>query len=81
MSTSASARYSNPYLAGVGIGLVLLAAYAIAGRGLGASGAFASVATAGAEAVQGPARTAANPAFAPYLTDGTGRCRTGWCWS
>jgi uncharacterized membrane protein YedE/YeeE len=36
-------RYSDPYLAGIGIGLVLLAAYALAGRGLGASGAFSSV--------------------------------------
>jgi len=36
-------RYSDPYLAGVGIGLVLLTAYALAGRGLGASGAFSSV--------------------------------------
>ena len=40
-------RYADPYVAGVGVGLVLLAAYAIAGRGLGASGAFASVAAAG----------------------------------
>ena len=36
-------RYSDPYLAGIGIGLVLLAAYVVAGRGLGASGAFSSV--------------------------------------
>lgn len=35
--------YSDPYLAGVGIGAVLLAAYVVVGRGLGASGAFASV--------------------------------------
>ena len=35
--------YSNPYLAGAGIGLALLAAIVLAGRGLGASGAFASV--------------------------------------
>jgi uncharacterized membrane protein YedE/YeeE len=41
--------YVNPYLAGVGIGLVLLTAYATAGRGLGASGAFASVVAAGSE--------------------------------
>jgi uncharacterized membrane protein YedE/YeeE len=32
----------NPYLAGVFLGLVLLAAYFISGRGLGASGAFKS---------------------------------------
>jgi len=34
--------YSDPYLAGVGLGLVLLASFVITGRGLGASGAFAS---------------------------------------
>jgi uncharacterized protein len=32
--------YSDPYLAGIGLGLVLLASFAFAGRGLGASGAF-----------------------------------------
>lgn len=34
--------YMNPYLAGFGLGLVLLSSYLIMGRGLGASGAFAS---------------------------------------
>lgn len=32
--------YMNPYLAGFGLGLVLLAAFTVAGRGLGASGAI-----------------------------------------
>lgn len=39
-----SKPYSDPYLAGTGLGLTLLAAFALAGRGLGASGAFTSVA-------------------------------------
>lgn len=39
-----SKPYSDPYVAGTGLGLVLLAAFALAGRGLGASGAFTSVA-------------------------------------
>lgn len=34
--------YWNPYLAGIGLGLVLLAAFVLVGRGLGASGAFSS---------------------------------------
>jgi uncharacterized membrane protein YedE/YeeE len=34
--------YSNPYLAGIGLGLVLLSAFVLMGRGLGASGAFNS---------------------------------------
>jgi len=36
-------KYLNPYLGGVLLGLVLLAANFISGRGLGASGAFKSV--------------------------------------
>jgi len=38
--------YSDPYLAGIGLGLVLLSAYVWVGRGLGASGAFSSVVVA-----------------------------------
>lgn len=34
------ARYTNPYVAGVGLGLILLAAFVISGTGLGASGAM-----------------------------------------
>jgi uncharacterized membrane protein YedE/YeeE len=45
---SASARndtgaYADPYIAGVCLGLVLLSAFVLVGRGLGASGAFAAV--------------------------------------
>ena len=36
--------YADPYVAGAGLGLVLLASFAFAGRGLGASGAFTTVA-------------------------------------
>lgn len=59
--------YSDPYLAGFGLGLVLLAAFAIAGRGLGAVGAFAGTA-AGATAALAPKAAAASPAFSRYLT-------------
>ncbi len=38
--------YADPYVAGVALGLVLLAAFVFAGRGLGASGAFTRVAGA-----------------------------------
>ncbi len=62
--------YWNPYVAGVGLGLVLLAAFVVMGRGLGASGAFASTITAGLNAVA-PDHVAGNPAFAEYLKDGT----------
>jgi hypothetical protein len=63
-------RYADPYAAGVAIGLVLLASYAIAGRGLGASGAFSSVVATGMAVVDGTQNVAAAPATAPYLTDG-----------
>ena len=36
-------EYMNPYLAGFGLGLVLLATFVILGRGLGASGAFSAL--------------------------------------
>jgi uncharacterized membrane protein YedE/YeeE len=63
-------RYSDPYVAGIGIGLVLLAAYSIAGRGIGASGAFSAVVATGMAAVAGSQSVAASPATAPYLTNG-----------
>jgi uncharacterized membrane protein YedE/YeeE len=58
--------YADPYVAGAGLGLVLLAAFAIAGRGLGASGAFAGSA-AGVVAAVAPARAASSALFARYL--------------
>jgi uncharacterized protein len=62
--------YTDPYLAGIGVGLVLLAAYVVVGQGLGASGAFASVVASGTAALQGTARAAMVPAVAPYLPFG-----------
>ena len=71
-------RHADPYLAGVGIGCVLLAAYALAGQGLGASGAFASVAAALTAAAVGTTEAAASPAVAPYLPDGLARPLRDW---
>jgi len=67
VSAGAAPRaYADPYLAGAALGLVLLAAFVLVGRGLGASGAFASVA-AGFVALVAPARAAASPLFAHFL--------------
>ncbi|MCX6262257.1 MAG: hypothetical protein NTY95_15745, partial [Bacteroidia bacterium] len=44
-------KYLNPYLGGVLLGLVLLSANFIAGRGLGASGAIKSVVATSIKAV------------------------------
>jgi len=59
--------YADPYVAGVALGLVLLSAFVLTGRGLGASGAFATTAAATVAAVA-PARAAANPYFSRYLS-------------
>ncbi|MEO5625221.1 MAG: YeeE/YedE thiosulfate transporter family protein [Dokdonella sp.] len=68
MSAPRSPRgYADPYLAGVALGLVLLASFVLVGRGLGASGAFASVA-AGTTALIAPEQAAASPLFAHYLS-------------
>jgi len=69
-----SSPYSNPYRCGVGLGLVLLAAYVVMGRGLGASGAFASSVAGVANAIA-PAATHANFYFAGYLEAGGGPWR------
>ena len=58
--------YADPYLAGAALGLVLLAAFLITGRGLGASGAFTTTPAGLTDAVA-PARAAGSPLFARYL--------------
>lgn len=65
-----SARpYADPYVAGTGLGLVLLAAFVVSGGGLGASGAFTASA-AGLVAAVSPERAAASPLFARHLGGG-----------
>ncbi len=59
-------RYADPYVAGTGLGLVLLAAYTLTGHGLGASGAFSTSAAGLVDAVA-PALAASNPLFTRYL--------------
>jgi hypothetical protein len=60
----------NPYLAGIGLGLVLLAAFVLVGRGLGASGAFNST-IAWLVSLAAPGYAHANEFLAPYLTGDT----------
>lgn len=69
MSEPAPRPWTSPYLAGVGVGVVLLLAYVIVGRGLGASGAFSAVVASGV-AVAAPEHAAANPALSAYLAAG-----------
>ncbi len=69
--------YMNPYLAGIGLGLTLLAAFVLVGRGLGASGAFNSV-LAWVVAAVAPEHARANEFIAGYLGDGTTSPLKSW---
>ena len=69
--------YMNPYLAGIGLGLVLLASFVLVGRGLGASGAFNSVIAWAVNAVA-PEHAKSNEFIAGYLGDGTSSPLKSW---
>ena len=69
-----AAPYASPYLAGVGIGIVLLLSFVLMGRGLGASGAFSSVVTA-AVGTAAPDHAANNAFYARYLDGGASPLR------
>ncbi len=60
----------NPYLAGIGLGLVLLTAFVVMGRGLGASGAFTSVVAVGVNAVS-PTHAQTSDFYKEYLPANT----------
>jgi len=68
--SKAPSPYSNPYLAGIALGLVLLAAFVLVGRGLGASGGFSALVAAGLNAVA-PAHAQGLEWLANYLVPGT----------
>jgi hypothetical protein len=61
----------NPYVAGIGLGLVLLASFVVMGRGLGASGAMSSLVALGVDAVA-PTHARANDFYVGYLEGGLG---------
>ncbi len=69
--------YWNPYLSGIGLGLVLLAAFVIMGRGLGASGAFSTLISTGVAQVA-PEHAANNSFYSGYLGDGTTHPLKDW---
>jgi len=71
------APYTNPYLAGFGLGLVLLAAFLLMGHGLGASNAVVSLVTAGVGAVA-PAHARGSAFFREYLGETPGSTLETW---
>ena len=72
-----SKRYLNPYLGGVLLGLVLLAANFVSGRGLGASGALKSVIVTGMETVA-PAASDASGFVQEYKDSHSGNPMKTW---
>jgi hypothetical protein len=81
MNTTTAERrpepYMNPYLAGIGLGLVLLAAFVLVGRGLGASGAFNAI-IAWAVNLMAPEHARSNEFIAGYLGDGSSSPLKSW---
>ncbi len=71
MNVAKPAPFMNPYLAGIALGLVLLATFVFVGRGLGASGAFSTVVAVGVEKIA-PAHAHANSFYRGYLDNGFG---------
>ena len=67
----------NPYLAGIGLGLVLLAAFVIMGRGLGASGAFSSFVTFGVHTIAAE-HAQSNAFYKEYLSTPDGNPLNDW---
>jgi hypothetical protein len=67
--TRVGRAYADPYVAGVALGLVLLVSFVVAGRGLGASGAFVAGATGLVAAVE-PEAVASNPLWSRYTAGG-----------
>ncbi|MEJ2658598.1 MAG: hypothetical protein P8012_15650 [Desulfobacterales bacterium] len=62
-------RYTNPYVIGVFLGLILLFCFYTMGRGLGSSASFARIATAGISLVA-PEHAKANAYLSNYLKGG-----------
>lgn len=73
----APAPYMNPYLAGIGLGLVLLASFVVMGRGLGASGAFSSARAVAVDAIA-PRHAESNAFWKGYLESGIGNPLKEW---
>jgi uncharacterized protein len=67
----------DPYRSGVALGLVLLATFVVMGRGLGASGAFASC-VSWAVGLVAPAHAEARSYFADYLARGFDHPLLNW---
>ena len=76
-SISTPQPYWNPYIAGIGLGFVLLATFVIMGRGLGASGVFSTIVSTGINAVD-PSVGEKNEFFSTYSTQFSANPLNDW---
>ena len=67
MNKRESRPYWNPYIVGVGIGLLIILSFVVTGRGLGAIGAFNGILASLIHAIA-PDFATANPVYSGYLT-------------
>jgi len=77
MEKSKSRNYMNPYLAGILLGLVVVAENFISGRGVGASGAIKSTIVAGVETIA-PAHAAGNEFYDNFSKANAGKPIQNW---
>ena len=77
MIKSENKKYWNPYIAGVGLGLTLLATFVVMGRGLGASGAFTSIVSFFVNIIS-PAHSQSNSMYNAYLQTPLGHPLADW---
>lgn len=70
MKEQTPSGYWNPYVCGIGLGLVLLATFLVMGRGIGASGAMTSMVATGVQTIS-QSHAEANAFYMGYLGDGT----------
>ncbi len=77
MGIDRSKKYFNPYVGGVLLGLVLLSAFFVSGRGLGASGAIKSAIVSGVETVA-PAHTEDAAFYKEYTETHPGNPLKSW---
>lgn len=77
MVHSENKKYWNPYIAGIGLGLTLLAAFVIMGRGLGASGGFTSFVSFIVNTIS-PSHTESNSMYNAYLQNSLGHPLADW---
>ena len=75
--TKQTGLYWNPYLAGLGLGLTLLLSFVVMGRGLGASGGFTALVSAGVGLVD-PEHADTNGLFSAYIHNDQGNPLMDW---